>query len=133
MVLGLNVAELRAWWSLSCTVRCEGVLADWTDSGGDSVLFEAGSVVWAAAGWNLQKGEEEQNTKEKRVREGRTRRDRIHWKSPGECWSIYNSVKPKMRGIKPPRKDASRCYSRHNISAANRRSGRTTDPRNGGM
>ncbi|CAL8392075.1 unnamed protein product [Arctogadus glacialis] len=28
----------------------------------------------------------------------------------------YNSVKPKMRGIKPPRKDASRCYSRHNIS-----------------
>ncbi|CAL8378226.1 unnamed protein product [Gadus morhua 'NCC'] len=61
MVRGLNVAELRAWRSLSCTVRCEGVLADWTDSGGDSVLFESGSVVWAAARWNLQKGEEEQS------------------------------------------------------------------------
>ncbi|CAL8352424.1 unnamed protein product [Boreogadus saida] len=48
------------------------------------------------------------HTKEKRVREGCTRRDKIHWKSPGECWSIYNSVKLKMRGIKPPRKDASR-------------------------
>ena len=38
-VRGLNETELRTWWSLSCTVRCEGVLVDWTDSGGDSVLF----------------------------------------------------------------------------------------------
>ena len=42
-VRGLNETELRTWWSLSCTVRCEGVLVDWTDSGGDLVLLEGAS------------------------------------------------------------------------------------------
>lgn len=43
MVRGLNMAELGTWWDLSCEVRCEGVLADWTDSGEDLVLLEVAS------------------------------------------------------------------------------------------
>ena len=43
MVRGLNLAELRTWWSLSCKVRCEGGVTDWPAGGGDWVLVEVAS------------------------------------------------------------------------------------------